>query len=557
MARMVPFPMLPTESSAERRLYELFLVQLPDDYVVYHSVDWVLAPSEPGGTPVQGESDFLIAHPVYGLLVVEVKGGTVEYESTSRRWFQKGRGGRHALSKDPFDQARDEMRSLVEILRQQPGWDRWRPSHGYGVAFPDARYDHDPHGGGPPEIAIDQDDLDHLNDRVADVMRFWRRPGRTFGRPGMEALQRALGFRLEVPTPLRFPFDEEDRKIVELTDDQKYVLAYVARRRRAAVVGPAGSGKTMLATQLASRLAAGGDRTLFTCVTRRLAMHLREAVGEPQNLDVVDFHELCVRMATEAGVEIPSAGAIDTEALAESLVPLARVLGRAAEILGPRYTAMVVDEVQDFHPDWWPGLLALHTEPERGRLFLFLDDNQNISGGEVPEGLTDATVALTGNLRSTQPIHEFVSVFHRGPVPPVGKGARGTPVEVLGYRDLDDLARLLALVIENLRAEGVSLRDIVVLTPAEASQSALRKRGRVNGFPLSEEPAEGEVLASTVHGFKGLETSVVILAELGEPHDDLATYLYVGGTRARDHLIVLAAEPVAKKLRLLAGVAPG
>jgi hypothetical protein len=49
MARMVPFPMLPTESSAERRLYEGFLEQLSDEYVVYHSVDWVMAPRPGAG----------------------------------------------------------------------------------------------------------------------------------------------------------------------------------------------------------------------------------------------------------------------------------------------------------------------------------------------------------------------------------------------------------------------------------------------------------------------------------------------------------------------------
>jgi hypothetical protein len=61
-----------------------------------------------------------------------------------------------------------------------------------------------------------------------------------------------------------------------------------------------------------------------------------------------------------------------------------------------------------------------------------------------------------------------------------------------------------------------------------------------------------------VHGFKGLERPVVILAEIGERHrQDLAKYLYVGGSRARNHLIVLAAEPVARELRHLAGVQAG
>ena len=53
---MVPFPMLPTESSAERRLYEGFLAQLSDEYVVYHSVDWVLGSRSQGGAPIQGDA---------------------------------------------------------------------------------------------------------------------------------------------------------------------------------------------------------------------------------------------------------------------------------------------------------------------------------------------------------------------------------------------------------------------------------------------------------------------------------------------------------------------
>jgi ATP-dependent exoDNAse (exonuclease V) beta subunit len=129
-------------------------------------------------------------------------------------------------------------------------------------------------------------------------------------------------------------------------------------------------------------------------------------------------------------------------------------------------------------------------------------------------------------------------------------------VEVLSYKDPDDMARLLAMVLKNLEAEGVGLQDIVVLTPSRAAKSELRQRGQAGEYELSSEPTPGKVLASTIHGFKGLERSVVILAEIGERHEeDLADYLYVGGSRARNHLIVLATERVAKRLRTMAGVA--
>jgi superfamily I DNA/RNA helicase len=170
--------------------------------------------------------------------------------------------------------------------------------------------------------------------------------------------------------------------------------------------------------------------------------------------------------------------------------------------------------------------------------------------------MVDLTLPLPANLRNTKPIHEFVSVFFQGDERIEGRGPAGRPVEVLSYRDEEEQARLLALILKNLEQEGVPLSDVVVLTPARAAKSSLRRRGRVNGYELSAEPEQGKVLASTIHGFKGLERPVVILAEIGDRHqEDLARYLYIGGSRARSHLIILATEPVAKALRRLAGVA--
>src|SRR5262245_50284746 len=303
VARMVPFPMLPTDSAAERRLYEGFLAQLDDAYVVFHSVDWVLA--GPRG-PDEGEADFVITDPELGLLALEVKGGRLEYDPSSRSWSQTGHSGSHRLDEDPFHQASDGMRSLERVLQAQPGWDRWRPSYGYGVAFPDGLYEHDAHPGAPAKIAIDRDDLTRLSERVPEIMRTWQRPGRRFGSRGMDAVAQALGFGVEIRTPLRLRFDEEDKKLVELSSDQAWVLAFVTHRRRAAVTGPAGSGKTLLAIALAKRLATAGHRTLLTCFNRRLGEHLRASVEDVGGIEVAHFHDLCVRMAEEAGISLPA-----------------------------------------------------------------------------------------------------------------------------------------------------------------------------------------------------------------------------------------------------------
>jgi hypothetical protein len=551
---MVPFPILPdTESTAERRLYEGFLEQLDEAYIVYHSVEWVLAGRD---GPIQGEADFVIAHPEHGLLVVEAKGGRLTYDPSTKRWTQSGHSGAHLLDEDPFHQARDEMHSLVEILEAQPGWARWRPSYGYGVAFPDGRYERDAHPAAPAAVVIDHDDLDRLAERVAAVMKYWHRPGRRFGAEGMDALSQALGFRVEIRTPLKLRFDEEERKIVELTDDQAYLLSFVLHRKRAAITGPAGSGKTMLAIALSRRLGEGGKRTLLTCFNKRLGEYLATCVAGVPNVDVAHFHGLCVDLAKEAHLEVPEEPEVGPESpYFEHQLP--ELLERAARSLGPRYGAIVVDEAQDFREWWWPALLGLHEDPDGGTLYLFADDNQNLYGGRLPLGEEFVCGPLEHNVRNTRAINEFVSIFYEGTRKPRSKGPIGEPVQILGYEDDEALAKLLEKVLVNLvDEEQLPLEDIAVLTPSGKAKSRLRARERIGRFRLSDGVEPETVLATSIHGFKGLERPVVILAELGDRHhEDLARYLYVGASRAKNELIVLAAEPVARELRALAGVA--
>jgi hypothetical protein len=549
MARMVPFPMLPTSSFAERRLYEGFLEQLDDAYVVYHSVDWVLAGDD---HPEEGEADFVLAHPGLGVLVLEVKGGAIAFDPVTRTWTQAGRGGVHRLDEDPFRQAEGEMHSLVRILESLPGWPSWRPSYGFGLVFPDARYERSAHPDAPSEIVVDRADLKHLAVRIPELMNHWLRPARRFGAEGMASLAQALGYRIEIRRPLRLRFDEEDKKIVELTDDQAWALAFVANRNRAAVTGPAGSGKTMLAVQVAKRVATRGHRTLLTCFTPRMSDQLRWLAGQTPNLDVEDVRRLSLRVAREAGLDV--AGIEIEDPSTPGPVP-ADLLAEAGRRLGPRYDAIVVDQAQDFGEHWWHALLSLHRDPNDGRLYLFADDNRSLYQHRFPVPQEARIGPISRNLRSTRDISEFVSVFYEGEMKVTAIGPAGRPVEILGYEDGEGLVRLLGSVLENLiEEEQLPTEDVVILAPTGAIEHRLLERREAGGYRLSSEVEAGTILVMSVEAFEGMERPVVVLAGLGDEHvEDLRRHLYVGGSRARTHLIVLATEPVAQRVRELAG----
>jgi len=74
---------------------------------------------------------------------------------------------------------------------------------------------------------------------------------------------------------------------------------------------------------------------------------------------------------------------------------------------------------------------------------------------------------------------------------------------------------------------------------------------RMVPFPML--PTDSSAERRLYEGF--LERPVVFLAELGDEHlEDLGRWLDVGGSRARNHLIVLAATTITRELRRLTGV---
>ena len=360
-------------SPAERRLYEMFRAQLSVEWTVFHHVPWQIRDLR--GDARDGEADFVIVHPEHGILVLEVKGGSIRYDGESGRWYSNT-----YQIKDPFDQVRDCMYSLLRVLQEQPYWhSRW-VTIGYAVAFPDVVVaQHMLRPDAPRNIILDMNQARNVTQWLIDVLRYYRRQergGEVLGQFGIKELVRLLSPSITLRPLLKNEIEEEAKVLLEVTQQQYSLLDFLGRHRRVAISGCAGSGKTLLAVEKARRLSQLGFRVLITCFNRNLGEFLRADLDDNTDILVEHFHGLCTKLARQAGLATNKEYGVNQQTYFDSDLPT--LLVEAADKLDWHVDAVIVDEGQDFRENWLIALQCLLQDTENGIFYIFYDDNQNL-----------------------------------------------------------------------------------------------------------------------------------------------------------------------------------
>ncbi len=554
---------------------------LPTDARAYRNVR-ILARTRPTGPAHDAEADLVVLHPEHGLLVIEVKGGEPS-RGHDGTWY----AGTRRLDRSPFEQAEAAKHDLVRAIEALPEWPLGRKMRaGHAAAFPGADLATLPHGHallGPDvneAIVLDAEGLsDGAKTRAAldRAWAFWTGDGAK-GEPLSPALFARVDEFLSPTVALhrlvrREVADAKERLLVA-SRAQLFVLNQNRSRRRVAVVGPAGSGKSLVAVEKARRLARDGFRTLYLCFNAPLATSvLREVERDDLSPDlrpiVHTFHGLCEAMGREAGT-LPPKPAGSGDALRAWFDALPAALDRAIEALkDERFHAIVVDEGQDFELDWFASLEFLFQTPADGVLWVFHDPGQAIMRDDVVGQVSGLEpLELAEDYRSPRPVADLAERFYHGPVTPL-------PVSDEGAEPLVEAAAPGAATVDAVRRhlhrlvgeEGVRAWDVVVLSGTSAARSDVWHRRRFGNLELwngavddsgaslgygadevPDEPADdGVVLFETVRRFKGLERPVVILCELPEEAPRLDALLYTALTRATAHLVVIAPPGLAAR----------
>ena len=523
----------PDDGGAEHAVHQAFADQLPDDAVLFH------------GLHIQDqhrehEIDLLVAWPGHGLAAIEVKGGHITRDQGA--WHQ-GRPP-HAHRIDPFTQVQDARHALT----------RWLAAHGqptarvrtaHLAAFPHTRIPADwdlPEA--PRAMILDRDDLAAAATRVRDAIDAHGAGHAVPTEDDVVHLAALLAGAFPAQVDALTAAAEHEDRIDQLTREQGHILDLLRNQNRIRIIGAAGSGKTWLALEQARRRARAGERVALLCYSRGLGRYLERVTATwpagQRPAFVGLFHELPVQWGAEPGAD---------DAAADWEYRLPTALGELAATRPPEdlFDAVVVDEAQDFGALWWPSLLRCLRDPERGGLFVFMDESQHVFARDGDAPIDLPPYELTENLRSTKQIAQLFGAFSETEVRP--RGLPGAPARVVDVPYADAIGAADDAV-EALLDEGWEPGQIALLaTGRRHPEQAQSVEAAGHAAYWDDFFAGTDVFYGHVLGFKGLERTVVVLAVNGFRDQERARkLLYTGLSRARVLVVVVGPRGEIERL---------
>jgi nuclease-like protein/UvrD-like helicase family protein len=580
MARMLPpYCSAEVRSTGEREVFDLLKYD-PDtaDWVCLHSLGLARHVRQ-----VYGEIDFLVLVPGEGVFCLEVKAGRVSRNAGVWR-FTNRYGEFNTSTKGPFRQAQDGMFSLREAVRRRFG-EHHRLSqiaYGYGVLFPHIIWEHS-----EPEYEdwriYDADSrrrpisafIQELSQGTHQSLQRHAWYDSSRARPTSEDIEELVSFlrgdfEMVVRPGQQLAAVEQD--LLRLTQEQYRCLDGLQDNNRCLFEGGAGTGKTLLAIEFARREWHAGRRVLLLCFNRLLGRWLTDemsdmaAAGNKPVTAGTLHHILDDAISRSARqpdfVRLRSArrSIPEQRTFFQEAYPRLALEAIAEGAVEP-FDVLVVDEGQDLiRPGYLDVMDALLKGGlPGGRWAIFCDFyRQAIYADVSAKDMLDeidrrapryARYRLSVNCRNTKPVGEETALMSGFDTPPfLPSQVEGVPVEYRFFPDGDGQRKTVCQIINVLLRQGISSEQITILSPLSRQNSCLAQPLEDAGCSIqdltdSARLSPRTVGFSTIQAFKGMENSVVIIADVDHIQDDRhRSLLYVGMSRARHRLFVLLAE---------------
>ena len=552
MARMHPDAPSSLVNDSERIVYEWIKAYFPDSCEAYCGMRWK--------DNTDMESDFLIFHPEGFIILLEVKGGDGWARENGKWKFMDG----GKPNTDPDDQYMKNSHSLINKFSQRHGsnefslvgglvFPQWWPSKDLGN-LPVSAY----------HLGTGVDLYEWVEAKLIDPNRkYVTNPAKI-----ADFLKTCDGFlTLETFPKLLLQIEKSSDQIGESTMERlEQTLDDIKSEKKVLITGRAGCGKTWLVKRLAEFLYADPQigRILITCKTESLVDYLKTRYPNFLDKCVIEplfvYAEKMLNERNDMPEDLKKKKNTDTKSYWNEIM---NVFSKRIQNYDISYDAVIVDEAQMLNDDSWDCIRNM-VDIDSGYIYVFSDLEQRIYK-ETENKLPDFDFAkkrLRYNIRNTGNIYRFATAHYKDPnVTSCARGDDGLPVWMRYYSGEEDMRKAIVHFRKILLNQGVDIRDIILLTPKkkksclyQRSVNSPMKIGKIkleDNLGLRKVNSDSTLFRTTVQNFRGRERNVVILAEFDESVGDFEKLIYIGATRAKSLLIVLADQDISEDRKAL------
>jgi UDP-N-acetylglucosamine transferase subunit ALG13 len=435
MARVVPDRISKTSTAGEKLLFTTLKDYLPEDYVVYYE------PEINGKRP-----DFVIIGPTLGILVLEVKDYKRDtlVELNHEEWVIQYGDRDITTVKNPLKQARENVFHIADFLKKDKTLLRWEGEfkgklkfpYGFGTVFTGLKQEHFVQDNLfhiiEPKFVLTRDQIDpheegfskeKLLDKIHNMFTFPHKNVVYLSEKDINTIRYHLFPEIRISSELKDTDVYMDRWLISLNnlrvmDLHQENLAKALGDKHRLIRGVAGSGKTIVLASRVKMLFKQHPewKILVLCyniaLSTRLKHLIQQRITEPDDLldliqnggndsyshqvEVYNFHEwLYKKFGIRNDQEVSS---------------------YQGDL--PQYDAILIDEGQDFEPEWL-NLVSRCLNPDTQSFLLVEDRAQNIYKRktsllkETGLDFRGRSRILSINYRNTKQIIQFAWDFYR------------------------------------------------------------------------------------------------------------------------------------------------
>ena len=526
----------------------------PADWTVLHALD--LAPWRRNS---RTELDFVVIVPDVGLLCIEVKShDVIEYREEG--WFPS------TLGKGPFKQCQDAVKSLHRRLKEVAPYSLTIPKIGLCV-FPNATFDRSCFAVAAWEV-MDMSEFRRYPSATSFCLALRDRLTTGLNEEGISPLSERLHATrvdnlVDLCLPIRKRVPErrvelaarENQLAKDLREPQRVTIQLCQDNDRVITTGGAGTGKTLIAMDLALQSSQRFDRVALVCFNRLVGEWMSERIRDARPGPSLVVDRAVKLLAGLAEVPIPN----DADARFWNELLPERVQDRLTDpqiVVDSRFDYLIVDEAQDIlaRPWIWDSLmLLLEGGAASGRFALFGDiEGQSLTGANTVSSkldeLTKTSHPVKWQLKDNCRNYDIVgkAAVQLSGLPEstytgfLRTGGSFKNLEYVPITDDRDQVSKLKSRIQAIRGSGYRDTEITILSFCAPEKSVARRLVEEGARLLPVGLEERSITYSSVHAFKGLENKVIVVTDLNLTNAPESRALFYSAlTRATESVHIL------------------